>query len=211
MGVAVILMGSSGSGKSSSLRNLDPNKVGIFNVASKPLPFRNKFKNIMNHANYEAIEAGLTKNALKTYVIDDSQYLMAFESFARAKETGYQKFTDMAINYAKLFEIIRDKTSDDTIVYVLSHIDRDETGRVKLKTLGKMLDNQMCVEGLCSIVLMTETDGKKFWIRTSNDGYSTVKAPMGMFEKEMIDNDLAIVDKTIREYYGFNEVKEAKK
>lgn len=207
MGMPVLILGASGSGKSASLRNFEPAEVGVFNVASKPLPFKKRL-NVANHATYQMITAGLKKNSLRCYVIDDSQYLMAFDLFDRAKEMGYQKFTDCALNFYNLLTVIREQTSDDTIVYLLHHTERDDTGHIKAKTSGKMLDNQLTLEGLFSIVLLAETDGNGYSFVTQSDGFTTAKSPMGMFPTEM-DNDLKIVDTVIREYYGFN--KEAKK
>ena len=201
MGVPVLVMGFSGSGKSASLRNFEPDEIGIFNVASKPLPFRKQLP-LVNKATYGVIQAGLKKNNLRCYVIDDSQYLMAFGLFDRAKEVGYTKFTDCAVNFRNLIDFIVNQTTDDTIVYMLHHIDRDDNGYIKAKTSGKMLDNQLTLEGLFSIVLLCETDGKEHWFITQSDGYSTAKSPMDMFP-EKIDNDLKLVDKTIREYYEF--------
>lgn len=200
MGIPVMILGESGSGKSASLRNFDPAEVGVFSVASKPLPFRKKLK-VVNHAGYQLIAQTLLANKLKCYVIDDSSYLMAFEQFARAKETGYGKFTDMAVNFYNLLELVRDKTSDDTIVYFLHHIQIDDMGRQRIKTVGKMLDNQLTVEGLFTIVLFAETDGKEHWFTTQSDGTTTAKSPLEMFPLR-IDNDLKMVDTTIREYYG---------
>lgn len=201
MGVPVLIMGASGSGKSASLRNFVPDEIGIFNVASKPLPFR-KHLPLVNKATYGIIQAGLKKNNLRCYVIDDSQYLMAFGLFDRAKEVGYTKFTDCAVNFRNLIDFIVNQTTDDTIVYMLHHIDRDDNGYIKAKTSGKMLDNQLTLEGLFSIVLLCETDGKEHWFTTQSDGFTTAKSPMEMFPQK-IDNDLKLVDKTIREYYEF--------
>lgn len=201
MGVPVLVMGFSGSGKSASLRNFEPDEIGIFNVASKPLPFRKQLP-LVNKATYGVIQAGLKKNNLRCYVIDDSQYLMAFGLFDRAKEVGYTKFTDCAVNFRNLIDFIVNQTTDDTIVYMLHHIDRDDNGYIKAKTSGKMLDNQLTLEGLFSIVLLCETDGKEHWFTTQSDGFTTAKSPMEMFP-EKIDNDLKLVDKTIREYYEF--------
>ncbi|MBQ5625100.1 MAG: hypothetical protein IIU95_05140 [Phascolarctobacterium sp.] len=199
MGVPVLILGASGSGKSASLRNFAESEVGIFNVASKPLPFRKKLP-LVNKANYGTILAGLKKNNLRCYVIDDSQYLMAFSLFDRAKEVGYAKFTDCAVNFRNLIDYIVTETTDDTIVYLLHHTDRDEQGYIKAKTSGKMLDNQLTLEGLFSIVLLAETDGKEHWFVTQSDGYTTVKSPMEMFP-EKIPNDLKEVDTIIRNYY----------
>lgn len=202
MGVPVLIMGASGSGKSASLRNFQPEEIGVFNVASKPLPFRKKL-NVANHATYQMITAGLKKNSLRCYVIDDSQYLMAFDLFDRAKEMGYQKFTDCALNFYNLLTVIREQTSDDTIVYLLHHTDRGDDGHIKAKTSGKMLDNQLTLEGLFSIVLLAETDGKDHWFTTQSDGFTTAKSPMEMFPVKM-DNDLKAADTAIREYWGLN-------
>lgn len=206
MGTPVLILGASGSGKSTSLRNFEPTEVGVFNVASKPLPFKKRL-NVVNHATYQVIQKTLAKNNLRCYVIDDSQYLMAFNMFDRAKEVGYQKFTDCALNFYNLLALIRDHTTDDTIVYLLHHTERDDTGHIKAKTSGKMLDNQLTLEGLFSIVLLAETDGKAHWFTTQSDGFTPAKSPMEMFAPK-IDNDLKAVDTAIREYYGFNGGKE---
>ncbi|MBR6636982.1 MAG: hypothetical protein IKK97_05985 [Phascolarctobacterium sp.] len=199
MGVPVLILGASGSGKSASLRNFAESEVGIFNVASKPLPFRKKLP-LVNKATYGMILAGLTKNNLRCYVIDDSQYLMAFSLFDRAKEVGYTKFVDCAVDFKKLIDHITTKTTDDTIVYLLHHIDKDDAGYIKAKTSGKMLDNQLTLEGLFSIVLLAEVDEKGHWFVTQSNGFTTAKSPMEMFE-ERIPNDLKAVDKIIRNYY----------
>ncbi|NFO31463.1 hypothetical protein FDB41_15065 [Clostridium botulinum] len=199
MGLPVLVLGESGSGKSTSMRNFEDGEVGIFNVASKPLPFRKKLPKL-NGASYKQIISGLAKSKLKTYVIDDSQYLMAFQMFDKAKETGYGKFTDIALDFRNLIQFIITGTPDDVIVYFLHHVETTETGKIKAKTSGKMIDNQLTLEGLFSIVLLTSTDGTEHKFITQSDGYTTAKSPMDMFPLEM-DNDLKLVDKTIRQYY----------
>ena len=199
MGLPVLILGPSGSGKSASMRNFESGEVGIFNVASKPLPFRKKLPKL-NNAGYKQIIAGLSKPKLKTYVIDDSQYLMAFQMFDKAKEVGYNKFTDIALDFRNLIQFIITGVPDDVIVFFLHHTEETETGKIKAKTIGKMLDNQLTLEGLFSIVLLCETDGQAHKFITQSDGYTTAKSPMEMFPLEM-DNDLKLVDKTIREYY----------
>lgn len=201
MGIPVLIMGESGSGKSASLRNFEPGEIGILNVASKPLPFRKKLPKADN-AGYQKIEKALANPSLKAYAIDDSQYLMAFEMFAKAKETGYGKFTDCAKRFYDLIQTVIRKTPDDCIVYFLHHIDKSDDGHIKAKTQGKMLDNQLTLEGLFSIVLLCTTDGKSHKFITQSDGFSTAKSPMEMFDME-IDNDLKFVDTKIREYYEF--------
>jgi hypothetical protein len=189
-------MGESGSGKSTSMRNFDVNEVGIFNVASKPLPFRKKL-NKLNNASYPQIIKSLKDPKLKRYIIDDSQYLMAFEMFDRAKETGYTKFTDVALNIRNLIQFIVTGTPDDVIVYFLHHAEQTDTGKIKAKTSGKMIDSQLTLEGLFSIVLMACTDGQRHWIETQSNGFNTCKSPMDMFQFE-IDNDLKFIDTEIR-------------
>lgn len=205
MGIPVLILGESGSGKSTSLRNFAEDEIGVFNVASKPMPFRRKFRNIANKPTYGAIKNGLRKAALKRYVVDDSQYLMAFESFRKAKETGYGKFTDMAVNFEGLIECAIEETPSDVIVYFLHHIENTDYGRVKAKTLGKMLDNQLTIEGLFSIVLMTQVDGGNHYFLTQSDGTNPCKTPMEMFDEIRIENDLKMVDETIRKYYNIQE------
>ena len=204
MGIAVLILGASGTGKSTSLRNFKKGEIGIFNVANKPLPFRSDL-DVVNTVNYEQIKAALKRNSLKAYAIDDSQYLMVFEEFAKAKEAGYGKFVDMAQNFYNLVQTAIRETSDDTVVYFLHHTEVDETGRVKAKTVGKMIDSKLTLEGLFPVVLLTGTDGTNYWFETQSDGYTTTKSPLGMFSEKRIDNDLKAVDGIIREYWGLGE------
>lgn len=199
MGIPVLILGASGSGKSTSMRNFEPDEVGIFNVAGKPLPFRKKIPKLDN-ATYQSINKVLSNPKLKKYVIDDSQYLMAFESFDHAKETGYAKFTNMALNFKNLIDYVIKSTPGDVIVYFLHHTETDESGKLKAKTLGKMLDNQLTVEGLFSIVLLCNAEGQEHFFITNSDGTNPAKSPMEMFEQKII-NDLKFVDTTIREYW----------
>ena len=213
MGIAVLVLGASGSGKSTSLRNFKPGEVSIFNVASKPLPFKGSGKlATINQPSYDQIRAGLKAAKAKALVIDDSQYLMVFEEFNRAKEAGYGKFTDMAQNFYNLVQTAIRETGPDTVVYFLHHTEIDDTGRIKAKTVGKMIDSKLTLEGLFPIVLLAGTDGSNYWFDTQSDGYTTAKSPMGMFEKR-IDNDLKMVDDTIRDYWGLakNAPEKAKK
>ena len=212
MGIAVLVLGESGSGKSASLRNFKKEDVGILNVASKPLPFRNTNGLVtVNKATYSMIKGAVTSPNRLSYVIDDAQYLMAFESFDKANITGYAKFTEMAKNYEEMLRVIQEDTSPDTIVYVMQHIDTDENGKVKAKTLGKMLDQQLTIEGLFSIVLLAKADERRHYFVTQSDGTNPCKSPMGMFDDIEIDNDLKMVDDTIREYYGLKKATAPKK
>lgn len=206
MGIPVLILGESGSGKSASLRNFEPGEVGIFNVAGKPLPFRKRLPTVDN-ATYATIYKGLQKPSRKAYVIDDSQYLMAFEELDRAKETGYGKFTEMALNFSGLVRYCISALPPDVIVYFLHHIETTDTGKVKAKTVGKMIDSKLTLEGLFSIVLLCEVGQEGRHFVTQSDGYTTCKSPMEMFPAT-IENDLKLVDSTIREYYGFTTTKE---
>jgi hypothetical protein len=210
MGIPVLILGESGSGKSASLRNFDPDKVGVFNVAGKPLPFRKRLNVISKikseegktrRVDYGDIQKTLARGKFKSYIIDDSQYLMAFEELDRVKETGFNKFTEMALNFSGLVRYIIDYLPPDVIVYFLHHVEVTEMGKVKAKTVGKMIDSKLTLEGLFSIVLLCEASSEGHHFITQSDGYTTAKSPMEMFDKQ-IDNDLAMVDATIREYWN---------
>lgn len=204
MGIPVLILGESGSGKSSSLRNFKPNEYLLLNVAGKPLPFRGKPKYAINKPDYLTLTKAISSSPAKVAVIDDSQYLMAFEFFDHAKDTGYQKFTNLALNFKNLIDDVIKFAPEDEIVYFLHHVETTNEGKVKAKTIGKMLDEKLTIEGLFSIVLMCKTDGQRHYFETQSDGQTTAKSPMGMFERE-IDNDLKFVDQTIREYWEITE------
>ena len=210
MGIPVMILGASGSGKSTSLRNFKADEIGIFNVASKPLPFRGDLKKV-DKAGYTLITKVLKDNKLRCYAIDDSQFLMVFDEFNRAKEVGYQKFTDFALNFYNLVQTVINDTSPDTVVYFLHHTEIDDFGHVKAKTVGKMIDNKLTLEGMFSVVLLCGTDGKEHWFETQSDGVNTAKTPLDMFDKNRIYIDLKMVDSTIREYWGLKPIKDGAK
>ena len=204
MGNLIMVLGKSGSGKSTSLRNFKPDEVGVFSVAGKRLPFRSELP-IVQHAQYARIAEILAANKRRCYVIDDATYLMQFDNFARARETGYGKYTDMAVSFQQLLQRAS-WTNEDTNVYFLMHPDSDDMGREKPKTIGKMLDEKLCVEGLFPIVIDARVtqgeDGRpRHVFVTDNDGSNLAKCPMGMLPPVM-DNDLRAVDAAIREYWG---------
>lgn len=200
MGIPVLILGESGTGKSTSMRNFAAGEIGIINVAKKPLPFRSDIKPF-NSDNYMEIDTVLKKAKAKTIVIDDAQYLQANEMMRRAKENGFQKFTDIALNLWALFQTVVNDLPEDVIVYFLAHIERDNEGRERFKTVGKMTDNYS-VEGMATICLKTVVQDDKYYFSTRNNGYDTVKTPLGMFAEPLIDNDLKMIDGVIREYYG---------
>ena len=200
MGIPILVLGASGTGKTYSIKNFETEEVGIFSVEKNRLPFKKKFK-VCQNASYNLIFKALSEPKLKRYIIDDSQYLLVNEFFDRAKETGYNKFTDIALNFRNLIHFINKQVPDDVCVYFLHHTDTDDSGKIKAKTIGKMLDEKLTVEGCFDIVLMTETDGTQFNFRTKTTGYDPVKTPEDMFESELIPNDLKAVDEAIRAYY----------
>lgn len=200
MGLPILIEGESGAGKTYSIKNLDADAVGIFAVEKSRLPFKKAFR-VAKNANYGAIMKALQNPTLKTYIIDDSQYLMVNEFFDRAKDTGYQKYTDIGLNFRNLVHFINHNLPDDVHVYFLHHTETDSnTGKTKAKTVGKMLDNYLTLEGCFNIVLQAVAEGKEHYFITQSDGYNTAKSPEDMFDVK-IPNDLALVDKTIREYY----------
>ncbi len=196
-----MILGESGTGKSASLRNFQPDEIGVINVCGKPLPFRSQIKTF-NSDNYMQIEKALKANEKRSAVIDDCQYLMANEFMRNAKVTGYQKFTDIAKNFWDLVQMVIRELPEDMIVYFLGHIDRDQNGNEKFKTIGKMLDEKITVEGMFTVVLKTSVQDGRYLFSTRNSGADTVKSPIGMFDEPYIDNDLKMVDTAIREYYN---------
>ena len=196
MGIPVMIIGESGVGKTYAIKNLDPEKIGIFLCEKSRLPFRKRFNTYyvrnmkrVDENNKEqivrqsiVIQTVLRDPKKKIYVIDDSQYLLANEFFDRANEP------------------------DDVIVYFLHHPETDaNTGKVKAKTIGRMLDEKLTVEGCFNIVLVAKTDGTDHWFETQSDGTNTAKSPEDMFEPK-IPNDLKLVDDTIRQYYELGAV-----
>lgn len=202
MGVPVLIEGESGSGKSFAIKGLPPDETGIFSVEKGRLPFKGDFK-VKKRATYRDINTIFNGPKLKRYVIDDSQYLMVNSLFDRAKETGYQKYTDLALDFRNLIHNVNYLLPDDVIVYFLHHTETDpNTGKVKAKTVGKMIDQYLTLEGCFDIVLLASVDSDGHWFITQSDGYTTAKSPEGMFPSVKIPNDLGSVDKSIREYWG---------
>ena len=212
MSIPVLVIGRSGSGKTYSLKNFTADEAGIISVEKGRLPFKSNLKTVripkefgkdintyakLNVARYSWIEMVIRKSKAKSITIDDSQYLLVNELFDRSKEKTYDKFTDMARNFRDLIHYINELEDEEKIVYFLHHSELDSDGREKVKTIGKMLDEKLTVEGCFDIVLYCQ-DHKFF---TQANGMSTAKSPEGMFELE-IPNDLKEVDKAIREYYG---------
>ena len=207
MGIPVLILGESGTGKTTSLRNCAPDRFGIINVSKKPLPFRSTFKTL-DTDDYGRIISALKMSKVPSMVIDDSQYLMVNAFMRRDGEKGYDKYTEIGCSHWTLINVVVNELPADKIVYFMSHIDRDQMGNEKAKTVGKMIDQYITLEGLFTIVLKTHVQDGKYTFLTHNSGFDTVKTPLGMFEEDEIDNDLAVVDKVIREYYNMESEKQ---
>lgn len=182
------------------MRNLEPDRFSLVNVAKKPLPFRSNKKGL-DTDDYPTITAALLRARNDLIVIDDVQFLMANEFMRRAKEAGYQKFTDIGVNFWNLVQQVI-SLPPSRVVYFLGHTEVDNFGNTKFKTIGKMLDDKITVEGMFTIVLRTRVQDGRFFFSTVNDGTDTVKTPIGMFNEAYIDNDLGILDSAIRSYYN---------
>lgn len=220
MALIVMITGPSGSGKTYSLKTFGTNDVGILSVEKGRLPFKSDLKVIKvksfndnehspaqaNAAKYSWIMSVIKNAKTKSIVIDDSQYLLAGEFFDRAYEKGFDKYTAIGANFRNLIHFISELPEDDKIVYFLHHSEIADDGRAKVKTIGKLLDEKLCVEGCFDIVIYCQD--QKFF--TQSNGQSTAKTPEGMFDLE-IPNDLKMVDDTIREYYGIQVKKAAAK
>ena len=205
MAIPVLILGESGTGKSASLRNFKADEVKVINVEGKPLPFKNKFETF-DSDNYVKILKSMQETSKPIIVIDDAQYLMANEFMRRATERGYDKFTEIAQNFWNLVNKVKELPKHQ-IVYFLAHIERDQNGNEKIKTIGKLLDEKITVEGMFTIVLKTNVNDGEYTFITQNSGHDTVKSPMGMFKSTAIDNDLKYVDDKIRNYYEIGEFK----
>lgn len=208
----ILLIGRSGSGKSSSLRNLDPKETAIIKCVNKRLPFRkgdDKFKSMYLTTSQDIIKtvADIVTKAphIKTIILDDIFYLSSFENFRRVSEKGYGKYTEMAKNF---FDILTMpdyvKRDDITFVYITHSETNPNTMETDVKTIGKMLDSQLGVAGLFTIVIEAQAstpEGQYKFKVHNTEGESVVKTPMGLFEEDYVDNDLNLVLKAIKEYY----------
>ena len=213
MAIPVLIIGRSGSGKTYSIKNFGADEVGVISVEKGRLPFKSDIKVLkvpkdptggeardaatLNAAKYSWIMRAVKNAKVKALVIDDSQYLLVNELFDRTYEKGYDKFTSMAQKFRDLIHFINEMEDEEKIVYFLHHSEMDSDGREKVKTIGKMLDEKLTVEGCFDIVIFCQ-DHKFF---TQSNGQSTAKTPEDMFPLE-IPNDLKAVDTKIREYYG---------
>jgi len=216
MATQTIIIGESGSGKTSSLRNLNPLDCLLIQAERKQLPFKNgktwkvfgadtKDKcAVMVSDNGQSIVKAMKKTDRKIIIVDDFQYVMANEFMRRVTESDvgnsvFQKYNEIAFNAWSILKAANE-LPDDVRVYILTHSQTDDFGTTKIKTLGKLLDDKIVLEGMVPIVLKTEIVERRNVFRTVNSGRDTVKTPMGMFNDEYIDNDLKIVDNAILQY-----------
>jgi len=215
MSIVTMVLGESGTGKTTSLRNMQPADTLLIQAVKKPLPFKSaawkrfnkdtcKDGNIFQTDHAGQIINLMQKTKRKVVVLDDFQYVMANEFMRRTNETGFNKFTEIGKN---AWDIINAAAAlpDDVRVYILSHIETSETGHTKIKTIGKMLDEKIALEGMVTIVLRTAIRDGQYLFATRNNGSDTTKTPMGLFDTETIENDLHAVDQAIQDYYELTE------
>jgi len=212
MSVITLIIGESGTGKSTSIRTLNNEETFIINVLDKPLPFKGykaSYKPKVNYSTTDKASQILLQIKyinekmphIKNVIIDDSQYIMANEFMRRARERGFEKFTEIAQNFWNIV-IEAQACRDDLYFFFLSHNELDNSGKYKCKTIGKMLDDKITIEGMFTVVLHAFMEDGSYKFLTQNNGSYIAKSPMGMFKDNVIDNDLLQVKKQMVEYYG---------
>ena len=204
--VPVLLIGQSGSGKSTSLRNFKGDEVAVVNVLGKPLPFKSDIK-AGKCDDYATILKAIAKTEKKTIVIDDANYLITSEFMNKSSVKGYDKYNELANNFWNLINGIKNIEGGKT-VYLIMHEDTDENGNVKPKTIGKLLDDKVNIQGMFTICIRSMYDNGNYIFRLKTNGQDCVKTPFGMFESESMENDLKEFDKVVREYYELDKVEE---
>lgn len=210
MGVSVLIYGRSGAGKSRSLKNFAEDEIFLVNVIGKPLPFPGRFRYCIKSDNYNTIKNGLKKMPSKVAVIDDAGYLltntfMRGHSAPKSGSSSFDLYNDIADAFWGLLRFIQDELPEDVIVYLMMHEATSDYGETKLRTIGKLLDEKVCVEGMVSIALRCMVEGDRHFFRTQSSGMDISKSPEGMFDLE-IENDLKAIDTRIREYWGLAPV-----
>ena len=212
MGLPVLIYGKSGSGKSRSLKFFKDDEILFINIEGKALPFRMSFKYNCRTDKVDTIIEQLNKMPCKTAVIDDAGYLMThhFMDNHRNKKgnASFDMYDDIADKMYFLVQRIKKAVPDDVIVYIILHEDTNDMGDTKIKTIGKLIDNKVCLEGMVTICIRCMSDNGKHFFRTQTDGFDITKTPEDMFAETEIDNNLKFVDDTIREFYGWNDKKE---
>ena len=212
MGLPVLIMGKSGSGKSASLRNcVNNDNFNVINVIDKPFPFRGEVKSGTTD-DYQQVMKWLIKFPAKSIVIDDAGYLitnmfMKGHANAGAGNAVFSFYNKIGDHFWNLIEFIKKSVPKDKIVYVIMHEDVDEFGNIKPKTIGRLLDEKVSIEGMFTIVIRCIVENGKHLFVTQSAGNDVAKTPMGMFEELTIDNDITLVDRAIREYYDMDKDK----
>ena len=201
--VPVLLIGKSGSGKSASLRNFKKDEIAVANVLGKPLPFKSDIE-APKVDNYSVLIKAIQNTDKKTIVIDDAGYLLTNEFMGKVSVKGYDKYNEMASSMFDLVNAIKDVDGGKT-VYLVMHEDTDEFGNIKPKTIGKLLDDKVNLQGMFTVCIRSSFENGEYIFRLKTNGQDCVKTPIGMFEKETMENDLKEVDKVIREYYGLDK------
>lgn len=204
MGMPILILGESGTGKTTSLRNFSEGEIALVNVTGKALPFRGNFEMLKNTTDASKILRFMRETKAKRIIIDDCQYIMSFQYMRRIKENGWEKFNELQSDFFNIIDAVS-SLPDDVVVYFLSHLETKDDGRQKIKTIGKMLDEKITIEGMFTTVLKTHVSDGKYYFLTQNSGNDTVKSPLGMFADFAIDNDLKYVDEKIRNYYQIGE------
>lgn len=202
MAIKTLICGLSGTGKSTSARNLK--EVAVVNPVNKPLPFKNHFEMLNGVTDSAEIIKFMKNTKAKVIIVDDFQYLLSIPYMRRIKESGWDKYNDFASNYFDIINVC-DQLAPDVTVYFMTHTETLEDGTETVKLIGKMLREKICIEGLFTTVLKTMVNDGKYYFITQNNGHDHTKSPLGMFESYAIDNDLAYVDAKIRSYYEVGE------
>lgn len=203
MAIGCLILGESGSGKSYSMRNFNPDEVKVISVEKPILPFKNHFE-LTRTNDVKQIIKELKATKKKRVVIDDFQYILGLACMRRSLEKGWDKFSEMQFDYFQILDALKE-LPDDMIVYFMSHTETDENGNTKIKTIGKALDKYITIEGLFMIVLGTKVSDGNYYFTTQTNGRDTIKTPAGMFPSYAIDNDLKYVDEKIRNYYEIGD------
>jgi hypothetical protein len=223
MSIATMILGESGTGKSASLRNIDPNQALLIQAVKKPLPFKSKGwsyrnkeinpkGNIFSSDNSAHIVYAMNHTEKDIIIIDDFQYILANEFMRRVTDqekgnAAFQKYNEIAKSAWDIL-MAANSLAENKRVYILAHTQTEsesEGGRIKVKTIGKLLDEKITPEGLLTIVFRTAVINGQYLFSTQNNGKDTVKTPMGMFADLHIDNDLAAVDAAICDFYNLNQ------
>ena len=209
MAQKILILGESGTGKSTSIRNCNPATTAIINPVGKPLPFRGIFETLDNVTDSNAIIRFMVEQihaGKRTIIVDDFQYILSIPYMNRIKEAGWDKWNDFGANYFDIINVCAELPQDVT-VYYLSHCETLDSGITTVKLIGKMLREKITIEGLFTIVLRTQVVDGKYYFLTQNSGKDTVKSPLGMFGAYAIENDLNYVDEKIRNYYYMDGAK----